>query len=217
MTTQTMCPKCNDTGVWPMLPVEYCNCEIGVAKRAESDRRNQLERLVRAWDACQVPRRFTGLTLGGHPDGPAAREAAVWADGTRETNLLITGGVGTGKTGLASAVVRHLVLKHVSGIRFVSVPAMLDAMRPGGVDDPTLMTSLVGTNLLVLDDLGAERVTDWVRERLYVLLNGRYEAMQSTIVTSNCDVHTLASAIDERTISRLTEQRTHIVLTGGGR
>ncbi len=198
-----------------MLPVEYCPCEIGVARKSEAERKARLAALIAAWEATGVPPRFAGRTLDGHPDQAAAHAALEWANGPRTSNVLVTGVVGKGKTGLAASLVRHLVIAGVTGIRFVSVPAMLDAMRPGADEDP--MRDLVGAHLLVLDDLGAERVTDWVRERLYVLVNGRYEATRATIVTTNLDVPTLAATVDHRMVSRLTENVTEIVVTGGRR
>ena len=71
---------------------------------------------------------------------------------------------------------------------------MLDlARRPRHVD------------LLHLDDLGAERATDWVLEQLYSIVNARYEEERSLVITTNLDPEQLAEQIGPRTVSRISE------------
>ena len=60
-------------------------------------------------------------------------------------------------------------------------------------------------DLLVLDDLGAERVSDYVVDRLYVLINGRYENDTATIITTNRTVEELRAQIGARIASRICE------------
>ena len=60
-------------------------------------------------------------------------------------------------------------------------------------------------DLLVLDDIGAERVTDWVLERLYKLVNRRYMDCCSTIVTTNLDEQKLSDRVSYPLVSRLYE------------
>ena len=64
---------------------------------------------------------------------------------------------------------------------------------------------LVGIDLLHLDDLGAEKQTDWVLEQLYSLVNERYEQERPIIVTTNLGFEHLEQQIGERTVSRLVE------------
>jgi DNA replication protein DnaC len=59
--------------------------------------------------------------------------------------------------------------------------------------------------ILILDDLGAEKISDWVREQLYIIINRRYENMLPTIVTTNCTTAELVERLGERTVSRLIE------------
>ncbi|EKD46442.1 MAG: hypothetical protein ACD_67C00234G0001, partial [uncultured bacterium] len=60
-------------------------------------------------------------------------------------------------------------------------------------------------HLLVFDDIGAEKSSDWVQETLFVLINHRYEQMLSTILTTNCTLDELATRVGKRITSRLIE------------
>ena len=71
--------------------------------------------------------------------------------------------------------------------------------------------------LLVLDDLGAEKPSDWVRERLYTIINRRYEHCRPTIVTSNLTIDQLAKQVGSRVASRLCELCEVVELQGTDR
>lgn len=59
-------------------------------------------------------------------------------------------------------------------------------------------------HLLVLDDIGTKKVSDWVVEMLYMIINHRYEYMKKTIITSNLSLVELADQLDERIASRIS-------------
>jgi DNA replication protein DnaC len=71
--------------------------------------------------------------------------------------------------------------------------------------------------VLILDDLGAEKATEFVAETLYRIINFRYVNILPTIITSNCTVQELADKIGERSASRIVEMCEIIELTGGDR
>jgi DNA replication protein DnaC len=78
-----------------------------------------------------------------------------------------------------------------------------------------LFQQLVTVDLLHLDDLGAEKQTDWVLEQLYSLINERYEEERSIVVTTNLvDTAELEQQIGRRTVSRLTEMTDQLPLFG---
>ena len=69
-----------------------------------------------------------------------------------------------------------------------------------------LFRRLCDVDLLHLDDLGAERRTDWVLEQLYSIVNERWQSQRSILVTSNLtDLNELREQVGPRTVSRLTE------------
>ena len=86
------------------------------------------------------------------------------------------------------------------------------------------MAVLAGAGLLVLDDLGKDSLTRWGLDKLWQLLNRRYEARLPTVVTSQLDLAGAASlwaSVDERTAkalaSRMRHRALHVALTGPDR
>ena len=114
--------------------------------------------------------------------------------------LVLRGGVGTGKTHLAYAVLAA-VLGCGRAAFGQSVPTMLDMLRRryevGDFDE--WWQWLVDVDVLVLDDLGAQRDTDWTVERLYQLIAHRYERRLPLLITTNLELESL----DQRIASRI--------------
>jgi DNA replication protein DnaC len=71
--------------------------------------------------------------------------------------------------------------------------------------------------LLILDDLGAEKMTEWVSETFYLIINDRYENLKQTIITSNFSIKDQAERIGDRTVSRIVEMCDVIELVGEDR
>jgi DNA replication protein DnaC len=123
-----------------------------------------------------------------------------------------------GKTHLAVAVMNEIITKKRVPSLFVTVPELLDNMR-GAYNDPgrdidEWMDSVKNADLLLLDDLGAERANEWVRERIFVIVNHRYREELPTIFTSNTGPKDLAAQLGERTASRIIAMCDWISLEG---
>ncbi len=132
--------------------------------------------------------------------------------------LYLCGDVGTGKTHLAVAVMNELITKKRVPSLFVTVPELLDNLR-GAYNDPgrdldEWMAAVKNADLLVLDDLGSERVTEWVQERVFVVVNHRYREVLPTLFTSNIGPKDLAAKLGERTASRIISMCDWVSLEG---
>ena len=118
--------------------------------------------------------------------------------------LWLTGSYGTGKTALAM-IVSKAAIDAGRSVAIYSCPRLLGVIREAIDGDGVLdfLDRLAAVDLLHIDDLGAERRTDWVLEQLYTIINTRYEDERATIVTSNLGPAELAEQLGERTVSRL--------------
>ena len=139
--------------------------------------------------------------------------------------IYLHGAVGTGKTHICYAIKQHYddektwrylqmwnVVDLMHEIRSDFDRSPYDKRRPEeGLTDPERR------KILILDDIGAEKATDFVAETLYRIVNHRYINQLPTIFTSNCTVQELADKIGERSTSRIVEMCEIIELTGGDR
>ncbi len=134
--------------------------------------------------------------------------------------LWFMGPVGTGKTTLAM-LVSKAALKAGRSVAIYSLPRLLNEIRDGHRAERShvdLLDRLASVDLLHLDDVGAERTTDWVLEELYSIVNARYEDNRSIVITTNLDDRqALREQITERTVSRLTEMCDELPVEGHDR
>lgn len=138
---------------------------------------------------------------------------------TAGPSLLLLGPTGTGKTHQAWGAIRALAVSGVTCRWLVSTAADIYArLRPrAGVDAETEYRTVAHAGLLVIDDLGAAKGSEWVEEINYRLINHRYERCLPTLITSNVAVRQLGAELGERVASRLTEMAQHVVLEGADR
>lgn len=148
----------------------------------------------RRWEV-NVPARYRAARLDDM-SGELA-EAKTW---DQKRNVLLLGNVGAGKTWAAVALARTV---HDDGGMVLFRPAvvLIDELKPGG--DDQAFKRAANVDLLVLDDLGAERQTDWSADRISAVLVCRYDECLPTIVTSNLDPATLERTVGARIYSRL--------------
>lgn len=130
-------------------------------------------------------------------------------NGHEQQGLNISGSVGAGKTHIAIAILRGVVQKGYSGLYYNMVDLLKDIRatynNDSNLTEDALLEKIHQPDLLVLDDLGAEKTTEWVNDRLYLIINRRYEACKPVVVTTNLDLAELSQKVGNRTVSRLCE------------
>lgn len=134
-------------------------------------------------------------------------------------SLLLMGGTGSGKTHQAFGAVRALAETGV-GCSWLAVTAadLYALLRPRHrVDSEDEFERVAHAGLLILDDLGAAKGTEWNEEINYRLVNYRYEHRKPTLITTNVPPKDLQAALGERVASRLVEMATRVVLRGADR
>ena len=99
---------------------------------------------------------------------------------------------------------------------FTRMTDLLDDLRPGD-DSRKRVRDCQGASLLVLDDVGAEKASEWTQERIYSIVDERYVHCLPLIVTSNLPPKELAAQTGERTASRLAEMCIVVPITGTDR
>jgi len=191
------------------------------ASNSASDCRCRAQRISRARARSLsgvIPRRYRGVSF----ERPPVTEIAppVVAAVRRYVNhigrqlddgrgLWFFGSVGTGKTTLAMLVSSH-ALEAGRSVAIYSLPRLLAELRTTFDDDNAsslsgLIDRLTAVDLLHIDDVGAEKTSEWVLEQLYAVVNARYEQQRSIVFTTNLERGELAQQINERTVSRLEE------------
>lgn len=201
------CTQCNDLGVvHPRLAdgkVDYsrtveCEC------RVELNRRLQSLKLLRM---CELPAGTEGYTFENFKTrrglGEAYGLSKKLAAGNENLKwLCLVGDVDVGKTHLAIAICRGWLLRGVLA-KYAYVPLLLDELRRSYNKDGEeayeyRFNVLCTIPLLVLDDLGAERGTDWAREKLDTIVDTRAINGLALVVTTNLGMNELPRRIASR-------------------
>lgn len=213
-----VCPICLGAGFvavrLPAVPTTYDECRCGLASQ---------RRIERMFKRAEIPERFRDVSFTSYPGERtlAVKQVETYANGAEmpRESLVIFGRFGRGKTCAATAAMRTIVEREQCSAMFITTPKLLDRIREtysGKAEDSEaeVLLAIETVQLLVLDDLGAERVTDWVREKLFTVLNARHDAQLPTIYTSNLGPSELAEHIGQRTAERLKEDCQWVEMTG---
>lgn len=166
-------------------------------------------------------------------------EVMAWVKrGPEAEGLFLTGTLGTGKTCTAYAALAHWCLATGTMPRppevvFTRATALFDELRPGSDGVRQRIVECQTAKLLVGDDVGAEKPSEWTIEKLYEIVDERYARRRPLIVTSNVPPgmpsvppapdgtprgpSALSLHVGDRVESRLTEMCSVVAMTGGDR
>ncbi|MFN2598380.1 MAG: ATP-binding protein [Pyrinomonadaceae bacterium] len=217
------CAHCYGTGI-----------EVVAGRGARRCRCRAQDAHERLWQATRVPRRHAGCSLQNYvpAQGNSSQLLAlsfayrlVRDYPAADRGLLLAGGVGVGKTHLAVAVARGLVEKGVPCLFYESgalLKEIQDSYNPvAQTSELKVLAPVFQADVLVLDELGATKPTDWVRDTMQQIIGTRYNDRKLTIFTTNySDVRrnltdeTLEDRIGARLRSRLFEMCKTVEITG---
>lgn len=226
------CALCDDSGFVrrhvPWVDPHLHKCVCARAKRAAS-------RLA----AAGLPSEYRGRTFDTYRPYTASLTAALHVarefaasypiqqrERTDPSGLLLIGPAGVGKTHLAAALLTEVIARTGIHGRFYKTRDLLRAMRDSY--NPAIQTTerqvlepVLTCDLLVLDDLGAERVTDWVADTMDLIVDARYSAGRPIVATTNFpdledaeDPQGLLCRVGFRTHSRLRGMCWFVTLDG---
>ena len=215
--------------VWGGCPMCLAQGDAARQARAEAVRlareRDVLEeRLERS---C-LPKRFVGKTfesfLCSYPTQERVLHLAMgyvrdfgW-NASRGLGLIFLGGVGTGKSHLAAAILQAVMRTH-QGL-YVTVADVVRMVRgtwrrDSGCSEAQMIGKLVGVDLLVIDEVGKQYGTEGEEHILFDVLDGRYREMRPTILLGNVTAAELPLYVGERAADRLRETNTAVVFDWG--
>lgn len=206
-----------------IVPVP-CECRLRKLKDEKKQtaatlaamRSTELRRLS-LMDSTLAAMRFSDADQSGENARSIAkcrRYAAIFEQMRRDNRgLLLFGGVGTGKTYTAACIANELLAQGLPVV-MTSLVKLID----GGADE--LCSRMPAIDLLILDDLGAERSTDYALEQIYNIVDSRYRAGLPVIYTTNLTLEELKHPSDlrySRIYDRILERCFPVEFRGGSR
>ena len=207
------CPKCKDTG---NTGNEWCECLCKLTNELAAAELNKSAPL----DRC----RFDHFRIDVYPDDPdgdggisprkimqnnlnVCREFAENFDGTGK-GILMVGNTGLGKTHLSLGIA-NVIIPRGFCVLYSSVNELIRKINKEQFDDKEGDTLALAKDcdLLILDDLGVEKVTDWSSSLLYEIINTRQNRCVPIIASTNLDLDELKDKYHDRISSRLFGMR----------
>jgi len=185
-----VCPQCGGSGWRSAKENRVVRCECRLKYRAEA-----------LLAAARVPKRYEHCELSNFEfDGPhahlvKARMAACkfveeYHPAHDKTGLLLIGSIGVGKTHLAVGIIKELVVSKGIPCLFYDYRELLKQIQNSYNDsvhatELEVLRPVFETDVLVLDELGAVKPTEWVWDTVSLILNTRYNDNRTTIITTN--------------------------------
>jgi DNA replication protein DnaC len=200
-------------------------CALDQEAEQERQRNAEAQRLHRARfkavvAAAQIPVRYADASLDAYvvtSRGQAtvrtvcAAFISTWADQLRTgVSLVLTGAPGTGKTHLACAIANAVMAEHASSVLFGTAADLMLRIRDtyrkdSQASESQARAALIAPDLLIIDEVGAHRGTEYELQLLFEIINARYQQCKPMIVISNLDGEQLEAFLGQRVMDRFRE------------
>lgn len=221
----TICKRCGQEAKPKFIFIgwrqqEHCeSCAKIVAEEREreqaiQEQKAKIARLIEASGMRGIMRNMTFDSFNQQRRGKVYEVAKQYAEGftaKTDSGLIFFGKAGAGKTHLAVAIARYVIEQKQIAARVARTVELLADIRQTfsehdgyrAENEMELIRKFTSVSLLILDDLGAEKVSDWVCEVLYRVIDERWLEQKPIIVTTNFNLKELEERIGERIISRI--------------
>ena len=228
------CPICGKEKMWVQIPMFEKVHNICVQCECEQEERESRRKALKSFEMEQkkkrvvsnatIPKKLLNAKFGAFE--PIAENKAVYDkckdyaesfNKHTETGFCLYGGAGVGKSHLAAAVADKL-LENGYSVKFRVLPELLYELRAtynGEGNEREIIDYLCNVDLLILDDAGAEKPSEWVQEKIYLVVNSRYNHSKPIILTTNSETMLgLKDIVGFRTYDRLIEMCEPLAMTG---
>lgn len=185
-----------------------CKCEREVEERRKREKQNEedMERIRKLKKASLMDEKLSGATFRNFkPTKYNARNLKLCQryaekfDLMLEKNqgLLFWGDVGTGKSFAAACIANYLLERKIPVI-MTSFVKLLEVIQASREEEPAILNRLGYAKLVIFDDLGAERGTDYALEKVYNIIDSRYRKSLPMILTTNLTIEEMKRDMDIR-------------------
>ena len=234
--------------IWTWIKPENCDCEKSVKYKEEQERlmlekqrkeqeehrkREEKAKIDRLFEMSKMGERFKTRTFDNFIVNSENKKSLEIAKGFVENfeqakasglGIMFVGNYGAGKTHLACGIAIELIKKGIPVIYGTAITLLFKIKQTYGEEVKTSEWDLLDlystVDLLIIDDLGKEKPSEWVLEKLYHIINQRYENLKPTIITTNYDDVTLINRLStasnsstaEAIVSRLNEMCTGVYM-----
>lgn len=189
-------------------------------RKAEQEKMMARYHLAEKMGGAAIPERFRGKTFAGYVADTDRQQRALsvcteYAENFKQHHadgrcLMLMGKPGCGKTHLASAIAGHVCAETSLTAVYRSMPGLLQEVRATydshcEYSESDVIKAITRCGLLVLDEIGATKSSEFELTLLFTIINGRYERQLPTVIVSNLAPKELHTAIGERCVDRLRE------------
>ena len=188
------CPDCGGTGFRTRTTPEGTSS----ATRCDCSYREQAGKVLKT---ARIPPRYNECIFEHFYPKDCHQEALNvalewverWPDLDFGHSLLFHGPPGTGKTHLSIAIIRKLAETKNARVIFYEQRSLMKRLQgtfdpSSGISESQVLKPVHSADVLLLDDLGAGRTTEWARDVLHEIITHRYDNRKSMIITTNCDL-----------------------------